>query len=109
MNRSRRISKTTYAVAIAAVFVLAFVADLAAAELKRLAVIELPGPSGVRFDYLTIDYDDHYLFCAHLGVGNLYVVDSEDKQGRENDLGPSRRRGRRVRAGIEEGLHIRLA
>ena len=58
-----------------AVVVFAFVADSAAGELKRVAAIELPGPSGLRFDYLTIDYDDHYLFCAHLGPGILYVID----------------------------------
>jgi DNA-binding beta-propeller fold protein YncE len=28
-----------------------------------------------RFDYLTIDYDDHYLLSAHLAAGLLYVVD----------------------------------
>jgi hypothetical protein len=43
--------------------------------LKRAAVIDLPGPPGCRFDYLTIDDDDHYLFSAHLGAGLLYVID----------------------------------
>jgi DNA-binding beta-propeller fold protein YncE len=43
--------------------------------LKRVAVIDLPGPPGQRFDYLAIDYDDHYLFSAHLGAGLLYVID----------------------------------
>jgi hypothetical protein len=43
--------------------------------LTRAAVIDLPGPPGRRFDYLTIDYDDHYLFSAHLGAGLLYVID----------------------------------
>ena len=61
--------------AAAAMLVLACVARLYAGELKRLAFIELPGPSGLRFDYLTIDYDDHYLFVAHLGPGLLYVLD----------------------------------
>src|ERR1700757_782791 len=63
------------AVALMAAAVSVFVADLAAGELKKLAAIELPGPSGLRFDYLTIDYADHYLFCAHLGPGKLYVID----------------------------------
>ena len=63
------------AATLAAFAILLSVADLAAGELKRLASIELPGPSGQRFDYLTIDYDDHYLFCAHLGAGRLYVID----------------------------------
>jgi YVTN family beta-propeller protein len=44
--------------------------------LKQIASIELPGPAGKRFDYLTIDPEDHYLFCAHLGAGNLYVIDT---------------------------------
>jgi YVTN family beta-propeller protein len=63
-----------------AALLLGFAANLAAGELKRVATIELPGPSGVRFDYLTIDYDDHYLFCAHLGAGKLYVIDLRTNQ-----------------------------
>jgi YVTN family beta-propeller protein len=48
---------------------------LGAKLLKQVASIELPGPAGKRFDYLTLDPDDHYLFIAHLGAGNLYVLD----------------------------------
>jgi len=47
----------------------------ARATLKPIATIELPGPKGKRFDYLTIDYDDGYLLSAHLGAGLLYVID----------------------------------
>ena len=43
--------------------------------LKQVATIDLPGPPGKRFDYLTIDYDDGYLLSAHLGAGILYVID----------------------------------
>jgi hypothetical protein len=43
--------------------------------LTHMAVIELPGPPGRRFDYLTIDGDGHYLFSAHLAAGLLYVID----------------------------------
>ena len=46
-----------------------------AATLKKLAVIELPGPRGQHFDHLAIDYDDHYLLSAHTGPGILYVID----------------------------------
>ena len=46
-----------------------------AAALKPIATINLPGPKGKRFDYLTIDYPDHYLLSAHLGAGILYVID----------------------------------
>jgi len=45
------------------------------ATLKQVATIDLPGPPGKRFDYLTIDYDDGYLLSAHLGAGLLYVID----------------------------------
>jgi YVTN family beta-propeller protein len=50
-------------------------APLGSKLLKQIASIELPGPAGKRFDYLAIDPEDHYLFCAHLGAGNLYVLD----------------------------------
>jgi DNA-binding beta-propeller fold protein YncE len=59
----------------------AFVALLGAAllishgSLTKVAVIEVPGPKGQRFDYLTIDAEDHYLLSGHLGPGILYVVD----------------------------------
>ena len=46
-----------------------------AATLKPVTIFELPGPAGKRFDYLTIDYDDHYLLSAHLAAGLLYVID----------------------------------
>jgi YVTN family beta-propeller protein len=43
--------------------------------LKQVATIDLPGPGGKRFDYLTMDYEDHYLLSAHLAAGILYVID----------------------------------
>ena len=43
--------------------------------LKEIAQFDLPGPLGKRFDYLTIDEDDHYLISAHLGAGQTYVID----------------------------------
>jgi len=43
--------------------------------LRQIAVIDLPGPSGKRFDYLTIDDGDRYLFSAHLAAGLLHVID----------------------------------
>src|SRR5437868_14701245 len=46
-----------------------------AQSLRQIDVIDLPGPTGKRFDYLTIDYDDHYLLSAHLAAGLLYVID----------------------------------
>jgi DNA-binding beta-propeller fold protein YncE len=55
--------------------VLAFAGGLEAQTLKQLATIDLPGAKGERFDYLTMDEEDHYLLSAHLGPGILYVVD----------------------------------
>jgi DNA-binding beta-propeller fold protein YncE len=46
-----------------------------ASTLKKVAHFDLPGPGGKRFDYLTIDADDHYLLSAHLAAGQMYVID----------------------------------
>jgi DNA-binding beta-propeller fold protein YncE len=54
---------------------LACMAPASGQTLKRIASFDLPGPAGKRFDYLTIDYEDHYLLSAHLGAGILYVID----------------------------------
>src|SRR6059058_5407564 len=43
--------------------------------LKKIAEFDLPGPVGKRFDYLTIDPDDHYLISAHLAADRTYVID----------------------------------
>jgi len=74
--------------------------------LKRAAVIDLPGPPGRRFDYLTIDDDDHYLFSAHLGAGLLYVIDLRTNVVVKTITGVPRYRGRRLYLGGQEGLHL---
>jgi hypothetical protein len=43
--------------------------------LKKVGEFDLPGPHGKRFDYLTIDSEDHYLISAHLAAGQTYVID----------------------------------
>src|SRR5204863_9456109 len=43
--------------------------------LRRVATIDLPGPGGKRFDYLTIDEEDQFLLSAHLTPGILYLID----------------------------------
>jgi YVTN family beta-propeller protein len=48
--------------------------------LRSVSSFDLPGPIGKRFDYLTIDYDDHYLLSAHLAAGLLYVIDLRTNQ-----------------------------
>jgi len=44
-------------------------------SLTQVGVIDVPGPKGQRFDYLTMDDEDHYLLSAHLAPGILYVID----------------------------------
>jgi DNA-binding beta-propeller fold protein YncE len=44
-------------------------------SLRKVGTIDLPGPKGQRFDYLTTDDEDHYLLSAHLGPGILYIID----------------------------------
>jgi DNA-binding beta-propeller fold protein YncE len=43
--------------------------------LKKVAVFDLPGPGGKRFDYLTILPDRKLLLSTHLGAGRLYIID----------------------------------
>lgn len=59
----------------AALALMSLVTCLTAESLRKIAVIDLPGPKGQRFDYLTMDDEDHYLLSAHLGPGILYVID----------------------------------
>ena len=49
--------------------------SLSAQTLKKIATIELPDPKGQRFDYLTMDQEDHFLLSAHLGPGIMNVID----------------------------------
>ena len=51
------------------------VSSLRAQMLRKITSIDLPGPKGQRFDYLTMDDEDHWLLSAHLGPGILYVID----------------------------------
>jgi YVTN family beta-propeller protein len=48
--------------------------------LKKVTAFDLPGPAGKRFDYLTIDEDDHYLISAHLAAEQTYVIDLQNNR-----------------------------
>src|SRR5437762_7951168 len=77
-------------------------------SLRKIGMIDLPGPKGQRFDYLTMDDEDHFLLSAHLGPGILYVIDVQKEQtGKGNS-----RRPRDYRTGVRswpsQGLHFRL-
>jgi DNA-binding beta-propeller fold protein YncE len=73
-TREARASRTAVALSL-----LLVVARPASAEdtpaLREVGHIELPGPAGKRFDYLTIDYEDGWIFSAHLGANQTYVID----------------------------------
>ena len=71
--RQAILRKTNWALAVAALLLPALPAG--AATLKQIATVDLPGPPGKRFDYLTINYDKNYLLSAHLAAGLLYVID----------------------------------
>jgi len=60
---------------IAFVVLIEFAARATAPALKKIAEFDLSGPPGKRFDYLTIDADDHYLLSTHLAAGQTYVID----------------------------------
>ncbi len=60
----------------AALFFAGLLSTVASGQtLKEVAKIDLPGPAGKRFDYLTIDPDDRYLLSTHLAAGQTYVID----------------------------------
>jgi DNA-binding beta-propeller fold protein YncE len=71
----RRIVQHVASTAVAALLWLGFSPVANSQTLKQVAKFELPGPAGKRFDYLTIDEQDHFLLSAHLGPGILYVID----------------------------------
>ena len=58
-----------------AILVAAHAGSAFAQSLKQIACIDLPGPVGKRFDYLTVDYEDHYLLLAHFATGLLNGID----------------------------------
>src|SRR5215469_16889667 len=62
-------------VALVLLYLASFPAGGSGQSLTQVGVIDVPGPKGQRFDYLTMDDEDHYLLSAHLGPGILYVID----------------------------------
>ena len=48
--------------------------------LRKITQIELPGPKGKRFDYLTVDPDDHFVIVAHMRGDQTYFVDTRTNQ-----------------------------
>ncbi len=48
--------------------------------LRKITQVELPGPKGKRFDYLTVDPDDHFVIVAHMHGNQTYFVDTRTNQ-----------------------------
>jgi YVTN family beta-propeller protein len=48
--------------------------------LRKIGEVELPGPKGKRFDYLTIDPDDHFVIIAHMHADQTYFFDTRTNQ-----------------------------
>src|SRR5690349_18914815 len=47
---------------------------------RKITQVELPGPKGKRFDYLTIDPDDHFIGVAHMHGNQTYFIDTRTNQ-----------------------------
>ena len=48
--------------------------------LRKLTQVELPGPKGKRFDYATVDPDDHFVIVAHMYGNQTYFFDTQSNQ-----------------------------
>lgn len=48
--------------------------------LRKITQVELPGPKGKRFDYLTVDADDHFVIVGHMHGNQTYFVDTRTNQ-----------------------------
>lgn len=76
MNRTHSIPTVILlTVTLILTFVPSGTAQSSGPTLKKITEFDLPGPGGKRFDYLTIDPDDHYLISAHLAADQTYVID----------------------------------
>lgn len=71
----RRLAKIALGIAELFLLVSSFALEAVGQTLRQVAEFDLPGPAGNRFDYLTVDDEDHFLLSAHLGPGILYVID----------------------------------
>jgi len=69
--------------AVASISLLAAIAAVLLAQaspLQKITQVELPGPAGKRFDYLTVDPDDHLVIVAHMHGDQTYFVDTRTNQ-----------------------------
>jgi DNA-binding beta-propeller fold protein YncE len=74
-RRGRMVLEITISIVVLFVFGVSSSCCARGQTLREIAKFDLPGPEGKRFDYLTVDDEDHFLLSAHLGPGILYVID----------------------------------
>ncbi|PYT59810.1 MAG: hypothetical protein DMG35_13335 [Acidobacteria bacterium] len=65
---------------LSALVAASLLAQPAESPLRKLTSIELPGPKGKRFDYVTTDPDDHFIVVAHMYGNQTYFVDTRTNQ-----------------------------
>jgi YVTN family beta-propeller protein len=70
------------AVVLASLLAVAIAGALLAqvSPLRKIIQVELPGPKGKRFDYLTVDPDDHFVIVAHMHGNQTDLVDTRTNQ-----------------------------
>ena len=78
-HRARTVLEITIGIVVFCVFG-ASPSCLRGQTLRQIAKFDLPGPEGKRFDYLTVDEEDHFLLSAHLGSGILYVIELQSNK-----------------------------
>lgn len=79
-HRGRTVLEITISIVVFCVFGASSSSCVRGQTLRQIAKFDLPGPEGKRFDYLTVDDEDHFLLSAHLGPGILYVIDLRSNQ-----------------------------
>jgi YVTN family beta-propeller protein len=57
-----------------------FAQGAGSSPLRKLNSVELPGPKGKRFDYVTVDPDDHFIVVAHMYGNQTYFFDTRSNQ-----------------------------
>ena len=75
--------------------------------LRKIGAIDLPGPKGERFDYLTMDDEDHYLLSAPWS-GHHVRHRRAHQPTRQSDSGCARYHRPGIRPRTSQGLCVEL-
>jgi hypothetical protein len=69
-NRGRTVLEITMSIVMFCVFGASSSSCVLGQTLRQIAKFDLPGPEGKRFDYLTVDDEDHFLLSAHCALAS---------------------------------------